>query len=257
MCAGRLGEAFAGREEARKRRSAEHPSACLHACDSSIGVRLPDSFAHLHVHTEFSMLDGAARVKDLVKAVRADGQPAVAITDHGVLYGVVDFVKAAHAEGVKPIIGLEAYVTPGSRFDRPTRHENIRYHSTILAENEVGYRNLMRLASRAFEEGYYYKPRVDAELLAEHAEGLIATTGCLGGLMRDVVCNEVPLVLKQGELYVSAAFAGALSGGTINLAVALGELSITDDLTIDGTAGATRITIDAGGKLVMTHSTPN
>jgi len=127
------------------------------------------------------MLDGAARVKDLVKAVHADGQPAVAITDHGVLYGVIDFYKAAVAEGVKPIVGLEAYITPGSRFDRPQRRENIRYHSTILAENEVGYRNLMKLASRAYSEGYYYKPRVDAELLAEHAEGLIATTGCLGG----------------------------------------------------------------------------
>jgi DNA polymerase-3 subunit alpha len=138
---------------------------------------LADRFAHLHVHTEFSMLDGAARVKDLVRAVRADGQPAVAITDHGVLYGVVDFYKAAVAEGVKPIIGLEAYVTPGSRFDRPQRRDNIRYHSTILAENEVGYRNLMKLASRAYSEGYYYKPRVDAELLAEHSEGLIATTG--------------------------------------------------------------------------------
>jgi DNA polymerase III subunit alpha len=142
---------------------------------------LADSFAHLHVHTEFSMLDGAARVADLVKAVRADGQPAVAITDHGVLYGVVDFYAAARAEGIKPIIGIEAYLTPGSRHDRPTRRDNIRYHMTILAENDTGYRNLMQLASKAYTEGYYYKPRMDAELLAEHAEGLIATTGCLGG----------------------------------------------------------------------------
>ncbi len=127
------------------------------------------------------MLDGAARVNDLVKAVAADGQPAVAITDHGVLYGVVDFMKAAKAEGVKPIVGIEAYLTPGSRFDRPARRDNIRYHMTILAENEVGYRNLMKLASRAYTEGYYYKPRIDAELLAEHSEGLIGATGCLGG----------------------------------------------------------------------------
>ncbi len=127
------------------------------------------------------MLDGAARVKDLVRAVAADNQPAVAITDHGVLYGVVDFMKAANAEGVKPIVGIEAYLTPGSRFDRPARRDNIRYHMTILAENEVGYRNLMKLASRAYTEGYYYKPRIDAELLAEHSEGLIGATGCLGG----------------------------------------------------------------------------
>ena len=95
------------------------------------------------------MLDGAARVTDLVKAVAADNQPAVAITDHGVLYGVVDFMKAARAEGVKPIIGIEAYLTPGSRFERPARRDDRRYHMTILAENEIGYQNLMKLASRA------------------------------------------------------------------------------------------------------------
>jgi DNA polymerase-3 subunit alpha len=127
------------------------------------------------------MLDGAARVKDLVKAVAADNQPAVAITDHGVLYGVVDFVKAAKEEGVKPIVGIEAYLTPGSRFERPARRDDRRYHMTILAESDVGYRNLMKLASLAYTEGYYYKPRIDAELLADHSEGLIGTTGCLGG----------------------------------------------------------------------------
>jgi DNA polymerase-3 subunit alpha len=140
-----------------------------------------DSFAHLHVHTEFSMLDGAARVSDLVKAVAGDRQPAVAITDHGVLYGVVDFYRAATAAGVKPIIGIEAYVTPGSRFDRPPRRDDIRYHMNLLAISDVGYRNLMTLASRAYLEGFYYKPRMDTELLAEYSEGLIATSGCLGG----------------------------------------------------------------------------
>ena len=127
------------------------------------------------------MLDGAARVTDLVRAVKADGQPAVAITDHGVLYGVVDFVKAANSVGVKPIVGMEAYLTPGSRFDRLPRRQDKRYHMTILAENETGYKNLMRLASEAYLEGYYYKPRIDAELLNMYSEGLIATTGCLGG----------------------------------------------------------------------------
>ena len=142
---------------------------------------MQDSFAHLHLHTEFSMLDGAARVAEVVGAAAEDGQPAVAITDHGVLYGVVDFVKAARLHGVKPIIGIEAYVTPGSRFDRPVRGQNVRHHMTLLAENETGYRNLMKLASRAFLEGYYYKPRMDPELLAQHSEGIIATSGCLGG----------------------------------------------------------------------------
>ncbi len=127
------------------------------------------------------MLDGAARVDDLVKAVAADNQPAVAITDHGVLYGVVDFMKAARVEGVKPIVGIEAYLTPGSRFERPARRDDRRYHMTILAEDQVGYHNLMKLASRAYTEGYYYKPRIDAELLTEYSDGLIGTTGCLGG----------------------------------------------------------------------------
>ncbi|MFV1998927.1 MAG: DNA polymerase III subunit alpha [Acidimicrobiia bacterium] len=142
---------------------------------------MTDSFAHLHVHTEFSMLDGAARVDDLVEAVAADGQPAVAITDHGVLYGVVDFMKAARGAGIKPIVGIEAYVTPGSRFERLPRRDDLRYHMSILAENDTGYHNLIKLASKAYTDGYYYKPRMDPELLAEHAEGLIATTGCLGG----------------------------------------------------------------------------
>lgn len=127
------------------------------------------------------MLDGAARVADLVQAVAADGQPAVAITDHGVMYGVVDFVKAARSVGVKPIIGMEAYLTPGSRKDRLPRRDDKRYHMTILATSDAGYRNLIQLTSRAYLEGYYYKPRIDAELLSEYSEGLVATTGCLGG----------------------------------------------------------------------------
>lgn len=140
-----------------------------------------DSFAHLHVHSEFSMLDGAGRVDDLVTAAVADGQPAIAITDHGVLYGTVDFYRAAHNVGIKPIIGIEAYVTPGSRFDRQPRRDDLRYHMTLLAVSQVGYTNLMALASRSYLEGYYYKPRMDRELLAEHSEGLVATSGCLGG----------------------------------------------------------------------------
>jgi DNA polymerase III subunit alpha len=149
-----------------------------------------DGFAHLHLHTEFSMLDGAARVRDVVRAARQDGQPAVAITDHGVMYGVVDFYQAARREGVKPIIGVEAYVTPGSRFDRPPRNKNIRYHLTLLAENQTGYRNLMQLVSRSYLEGYYYKPRMDLDLLAEHSEGIIAGSGCLGGEVPQLLAPE-------------------------------------------------------------------
>ena len=136
------------------------------------------------------MLDGAARVKDLVSAVAGDGQPAVAITDHGVLYGVVDFYQAARAKGVKPIIGIEAYVTPGSRFDRPPRRQDQRYHMTLLATSEVGYRNLLTLSSRAFLDGFYYKPRMDRELLAAHSEGIIATSGCLGGHVAQLLAPD-------------------------------------------------------------------
>jgi DNA polymerase III subunit alpha len=151
---------------------------------------MASSFSHLHVHTEFSMLDGAARVPELVRAAAADGQPAVAITDHGVMYGVIDFYRAATEVGVKPIIGIEAYVTPGSRFDRPARRDNLRYHMTLLATTNTGYRNLMSLASKAFLEGFYYKPRMDLELLAEYSEGIVATSGCLGGHVAQLLAPD-------------------------------------------------------------------
>ncbi|MBX3287532.1 MAG: DNA polymerase III subunit alpha, partial [Actinobacteria bacterium] len=153
-----------------------------------------DSFTHLHVHTEYSMLDGAARVGDVVAAAAADGQPAIGITDHGNMYGVLPFYKACKAEGIKPIIGFEAYQAGDSRHERPPRRgrvddtggdaeggKKLYYHLTLLAENNVGYQNLIQLSSRAFMEGYYYKPRLDWELLETHSEGVIATTGCLGG----------------------------------------------------------------------------
>ncbi len=138
-------------------------------------------FAHLHVHSEYSMLDGAARIRDAVAAAVDDRQPALGLTDHGVLYGAVDFYKTVTGAGLNPVLGVEAYVTPGSRFDRPARADNVRYHMTLLAETQVGYQNLVKLVSRAFLEGFYYKPRMDLELLAEHSDGIIATSGCLGG----------------------------------------------------------------------------
>ena len=154
------------------------------------------SFTHLHTHTEFSMLDGAARVRDLVAAAVADGQPALGITDHGNMYGVLDFYKACRAEGIVPVIGTESYMAGTSRHERPVRRgrvddtggdveggQKLYYHLTLLAENVEGYRNLMKLSSAAYLEGYYYKPRVDWELLEQHHEGLIATTGCLGGVV--------------------------------------------------------------------------
>ena len=139
------------------------------------------SFVHLHAHTEYSMLDGAAKIVDYLKKVKELNQPAAAITDHGNLYGAMEFVQKANDLGIKPIIGYEAYITPGSRFDRPDRENNKRYHLTLLAENNIGYQNLAELASKAYTEGYYYKPRIDYELLDQHHDGLIALSGCLGG----------------------------------------------------------------------------
>ena len=139
------------------------------------------SFVHLHAHTEYSMLDGAAKINDYLKKVKELNQPAAAMTDHGNLYGALEFVRQAESFGIKPIIGYEAYVTPGSRFERPDRDKNKRYHLTLLAENNIGYQNLVELASKAYLEGFYYKPRVDYELLREHSKGLIALSGCLGG----------------------------------------------------------------------------
>ncbi len=139
------------------------------------------SFVHLHAHTEYSMLDGAAKIVDYLKKVKDLNQPAAAITDHGNLYGAMEFVQKANDLGIQPIIGYEAYITPGSRFDRPDRETNKRYHLTLLAENNTGYQNLVELVSKAYTEGYYYKPRIDYELLRQHQDGLIALSGCLGG----------------------------------------------------------------------------
>ncbi len=160
------------------------------------------SFTHLHVHTEFSMLDGASRLDELVAKAAADGMPALGITDHGNMYGVLDFYKACRKQGVKPIIGAELYQADDSRFERPSRRgkiddsggntdggKKLYYHLIALAENNVGYRNLIQLASRAFMEGYYYKPRVDWEVLADHSEGVIATSGCLGGHVLQSLMN--------------------------------------------------------------------
>ena len=124
------------------------------------------SFAHLHVHTEYSLLDGSNKIKEYVSRVKELGMDSAAITDHGVMYGVIDFYRAAKEAGIKPILGCEVYVAPGSRFDREKVEGEDRYfHLILLAENNVGYQNLMKIVSRGFTEGYYYRPRVDREIL--------------------------------------------------------------------------------------------
>ncbi|MBD3335721.1 MAG: DNA polymerase III subunit alpha [Candidatus Eisenbacteria bacterium] len=139
------------------------------------------TFVHLHNHTQYSLLDGVSRVPDLVARTKSLGMPAVAITDHGNLFGVVPFYEAARQAGVKPIVGMEAYVAPGARHDREEGRHRKPGHLVLLAQNETGYRNLLRLSSRSFLEGFYYKPRVDRELLRDHSQGLVALSGCLAG----------------------------------------------------------------------------
>ncbi len=129
------------------------------------------------------MLDGAARIDEVVATAAAEGQPAVGITDHGNMYGVLDFYRAARDAGIKPVIGIEAYQIEGSRFDRPRRADHDIFHLTLLAETNQGYRNLIKVASHAYLDGFFYKPRVDFDLLEQHGAGLIGTSGCLGGLV--------------------------------------------------------------------------
>ena len=149
------------------------------------------SFVHLHVHTEFSLLDGCCRIPELVKRVKELGQTAVAITDHGVMYGAVDFYKACKAAGIKPIIGCEVYVAPRTRFQKEHEFDAAPRHLILLCRNEEGYRNLCHMVSRSFTEGFYMKPRIDKELLRQHAGGLIALSACLAG--------ELPRLLRNGQ----------------------------------------------------------
>ena len=141
------------------------------------------NFAHLHVHTEYSLLDGSNKIKEYVNRVKELGMTAAAITDHGVMFGVIEFYRAARAAGINPVLGCEVYVAPGSRFDKESvgRDEDRYYHLVLLAENNTGYSNLMKIVSRGFTEGYYYKPRVDYEVLEQYHEGIIALSACLAG----------------------------------------------------------------------------
>ena len=162
------------------------------------------AFAHLHVHTEYSLLDGSNKIKEYVKRVKELGMNSAAITDHGVMFGVVDFYRVAREEGIKPILGCEVYVAPASRFDKEiTGGEDRYYHLVLLAENQVGYENLMKIVSRGFTEGYYYRPRIDMEILRQYHEGIIALSACLAGeVSRNIakgLYNEAAKAAKKYE----------------------------------------------------------
>ncbi|MFA5000245.1 MAG: DNA polymerase III subunit alpha [Patescibacteria group bacterium] len=150
------------------------------------------SFVHLHNHSHYSLLDGLTKIDEMVNFAKEQGSPAIAITDHGTMYGVIEFYQKAKKAGIKPIIGVEAYLAPGSRFDKNTREDGRSYHLLLLAKNFTGYQNLIKLTSAAHLEGFYYKPRIDWELLREHHEGLIASTACLAG--------EIPRLIKADKL---------------------------------------------------------
>ena len=172
------------------------------------------SFTHLHVHTEYSLLDGSSKIKEIVRQAKQLNMDSLAITDHGVMYGVVDFYRAAKEEGIKPILGCEVYVAPGSRFDKEpgaSGSDDRYYHLVLLAENDTGYHNLMKIVSKGFVEGFYYKPRVDYQVLEEHSEGIICLSACLAGevqrfLARDSYEEAVKAAKRYEEIFGKGNF---------------------------------------------------
>ncbi len=204
------------------------------------------SFAHLHVHTEYSLLDGSNKITEYVSQVKALGMTAAAITDHGVMYGVIDFYKAAKAAGIKPIIGCEVYVAPVSRFDREQSHgEDRYYHLILLAENNTGYANLMKIVSRSFTEGFYYKPRVDMDLLREFHEGIIASSACLAG----EVAREIVRGSPDGARAAAKRYEDIFGKG--NYFLELQDHGYTDQQTVN--AELLRISREMGIPLIATN----
>ncbi len=203
------------------------------------------SFAHLHVHTEYSLLDGACRIRDLPKLVKSMGQDACAITDHGVMYGVIDFYRACKAEGVKPIIGCEVYVAPRTRFQKQHEFDSEARHLVLLCENETGYRNLSYMVSMAHIEGFYIKPRIDLDLLREHHEGLIALSACLAG--------EIPRRLKAGNYDGAREYALTLSEifGPEHFYLELQDHGIRDQAVVN--KGILHLHEETGLPLVVTN----
>ncbi len=203
------------------------------------------SFVHLHVHTEYSLLDGACRIKGLAKRVRELGQNAVAVTDHGVMYGAIDFYRACKAEGIKPIIGCEVYVAARTRFDRVHEYDAESKHLVLLCRNETGYRNLSYIVSKAFTEGFYIKPRVDMELLRAHSEGLIALSACLAGEIPRRIMNGDYEGAKKHALEMRQIF------GDDGYYLELQDHNLPEDAQV--TAGIIRLHRETGIPLVATN----
>ena len=203
-------------------------------------------FTHLHVHTGYSLLDGAAKIKDLVHRAKELGYDSLAITDHGVMYGVIEFYEACMAEGIKPILGCEVYVSPGSRFDREVGKGDERYyHLVLLAETDQGYHNLSKIVTRGFTEGFYYKPRVDMEVLEKYHEGIIALSACLAG--------EVATYLRKGDYdgAKEAAIKYRDVFGEDNYFLEMQDHGIPDQATVN--AGIMRLSKELGIPMVVTN----
>jgi len=203
------------------------------------------SFAHLHLHTEYSLLDGACRIDGLMDRVKELGQTAVAITDHGVMYGCIDFYKAAKAAGIKPIIGCEVYVAPRNMSDRVHGIDNDPYHLVLLCKDRTGYENLCYLVSQAFTEGFYGKPRVDLALLRQHHEGLIATSACLAGAVAQRLLQEDYDAAKNYALEMSGIF------GPEHFYLELQDHGIPEQTPVN--QGIMRIARDTGLPMVVTN----
>lgn len=202
-------------------------------------------FVHLHNHSEYSLLDGAIRISDMVEAARDMGMPAIAITDHGSMYGVVDFYKAALGAGIKPILGCEVYVAPESRFIKQGSRDDNAFHLVLLAENNEGYKNLMRLVTLGHREGFYYKPRIDRELLSKYNQGLICLSGCLGG--------QIPSLLLRGDKQGAKALALELGGifGAGNFFLELQDHGLMEQKTVNNDLVA--LSRETGIPLVATN----
>ncbi|MDF2868520.1 MAG: polymerase alpha subunit [Anaerocolumna sp.] len=204
------------------------------------------SFTHLHLHTEYSLLDGSGKIKEMVARVKELGMDSMAITDHGVMYGVIDFYKACQAEGIKPIIGCEVYVAPGSRLDREAGASDERYyHLILLAENNIGYQNLMKIVSTGFLEGFYYRPRVDHEILKQHSEGLIALSACLAGEVANYIRKGFYEEGKRAALNYQEIF------GEGNFFLELQDHGITEQADVN--QGLLRMSKELGIPLVATN----
>ncbi len=188
---------------------------------------MPTPFVHLHTHSQYSLLDGKCRIEELVTAAKEQNMPALALTDHGVMYGVAEFYKAAKEAGIKPILGCEVYVAPGSRFEKDPVKDKHQYHLVLLAEDQTGYKNLMKLVSMAYQEGFYYKPRVDHELLSKYAEGIIAISACLAG--------EVPSLILEGQYQLAKERASKLQAifGNNNFFLELQDHGITEEQQVN------------------------